>query len=202
VFQVYLVTDRRACGDVIGVTREALAGLPRGSTAVQLREKDLGGRALYRMAEALLPICNERDAKLLINGRADVALAAGAHGVHLPADGMGVADARALLGPAATIGASCHSLDELRRAADAGANFAVFGPIWATGKGPALGLDALRAASASVELPVFALGGVEPENARAALDAGAQGIACIRAIFGAADPRQAAARLWSAMRAA
>jgi thiamine-phosphate pyrophosphorylase len=200
LFRVYLVTDRGTCKDLVATARAALSALPSGTAAVQLREKDLAGGELFRLARALLPVCSERGARLLINDRADVALATGAHGVHLPAAGLPIADARRLLGPRATIGASCHSVDELRNAQAAGADFAVYGPIWATpGKGPALGLEALRAAIAAVSMPVFALGGVDASNARAALHAGARGVACIRAVLGAADPRAAAARLWSAV---
>jgi len=194
MFRLYLIADRRTSGAV----GPALRALPSASAAVQLRDRELGGRALSRLASELLPVCRAAGAPLLVNDRADVAVATGAGGVHLPAAGLSASDARALLGPGKLVGASCHSIDELRAAA--GADFAVFGPVWATpGKGPPLGIEALRAAAAAVALPVFALGGVDAGNARAALDAGAAGVACIRAVLGATDPAAAAARLWEAL---
>jgi thiamine-phosphate pyrophosphorylase len=201
VFRVYLVGDRSICGPdhVAG----ALAGLPRGAAAVQLRDKDAGSRELLALARALLPVCAAHGAPLLVNDRADVALATGA-GVHLPAAGLPPAEARRLLGPGALIGVSCHSLPELRAAGREGADFAVYGPIWPTpGKGPrGLGVQALGEAAREVRLPVFALGGVDASNAADALRAGASGVACIRAVLGAADPRRAAQELWRAMEAA
>src|SRR5205085_4034186 len=123
-----------------------------------------GGAELARLCRALLPACRERGSKLLVNDRADVALATGADGVHLPAGGLPAAEARKLLGPRALIGASCHSLAEVRAASAGGADFAVFGPVWATpGKGPPLGLQAL-AEAARADLPLFALGGVDAGN--------------------------------------
>ena len=204
MFRVYLVTNRRECGgDLAGAVRAALSGLPEGSAAVQLREKDLAAGDLFRLALALLPVCRERGAPLLVNDRADVALATGAGGVHLPAVGLPAAEARALLGRAALIGASCHDEAELRRAEEGLATFAVFGPIWATpGKGPPLGVDALARAVRRTTLPLFALGGVDARTAAAAIRAGASGVACLRSVLGAPDPRAAAQQLWAALEAA
>jgi thiamine-phosphate pyrophosphorylase len=205
VFRVYLVSDGLGggSGHLCAAASAALSALPPGAAAVQLREPSLGGAALLELARALVPLCRARSAKLLINDRADVALAAGADGVHLPAAGLPAEEARRLLGPGALIGASCHSLAEVRRAREGAADFAVFGPVWRTpGKGEPLGLAALAAAAREGSLPLFALGGVGADNAAAALGAGARGVACIRAVLGAADPRAAAAALWAALEAA
>lgn len=204
MFRVYLVTSGSGVrAGLVEAIAGALAGFPPGAAAVQLREKASSGGALYELARALVPICRARGAPLLVNGRADVALAAGAAGVHLPEDGLPIAAARALLGPDAILGKSCHAEEGLRAAADEGATFAVYGPVWATpGKGAPIGLAAFARALAHAKLPVFALGGVEAGSARAALDAGASGLACSRAVLGAADPRAAAERLWAAMEAA
>ena len=128
-----------------------------------------------------------------------MALATGA-GVHLPAAGLPAHEARALLGSSALIGTSCHSATEVLSARDGGADFAVLGPIWPTPSktayGAPLGLEALRAAR-DAGLPIFAVGGVDEFNAAEALDAGAHGVACIRAVWSASDPGAAVARLWS-----
>jgi thiamine-phosphate pyrophosphorylase len=129
VIRLYLVTDRRMVSDLAGAVRAALSGVPPGCAAVQLREKDLPGARLLELARKLLPICRAASAPLLVNDRADVARAAGADGVHLPARGLPVSQARDLLGPRALIGASCHAAGEVVAAHHAGADFALFGPV-------------------------------------------------------------------------
>jgi thiamine-phosphate pyrophosphorylase len=150
-----------------------------GIGAVQLREKDLADRDLYdlaRRARAILP----PSVRLLINGRADVALAAGADGAHLPADGVPVAALRRRFGSGMLIGRSTHRLAEVERARDEGADYVTFGPVYATpGKGPPAGVGELsRAAAAGVA--VYALGGVTLETFGELAGAGAAGIAAIR----------------------
>jgi thiamine-phosphate pyrophosphorylase len=183
-----IVTDRRLApgGDVVGQVAAALAAVPPGSTLVQLREKDLGGRALVGLARALVAL----GAPVLVNDRADVALAAGAAGVHLPEDGLDVDAARSLLPAGALVGRSVHSVEA---AASCDADVVVLGPIWDTpGKTPC-GLDALRAAAA--RRPVWAIGGIDAGHARLARAAGAVGVAVIRAIMAAVDPAAAARAL-------
>jgi thiamine-phosphate diphosphorylase len=116
-----------------------------------------------------------------VNGRADVALAAGAHGVQLPEEGLPVAEVKRAF-PSLTVGASCHSVDAVRRAADEGADFVLLGPVFATpGKEErALGLDVLAAAAAAVTVPVHAIGGVTPARVPDLRAAGARGGAAIR----------------------
>ncbi|MGA2411653.1 MAG: thiamine phosphate synthase, partial [Candidatus Binataceae bacterium] len=103
---------------------------PLGTIAIQLREKDMAARDLYDLACGLLPLCHLHSAPLLINDRTDVALAAGASGVHLPSGGMPIADARGFLGPSRLIGVSTHSASEVSAAASGGADFAVYGPVF------------------------------------------------------------------------
>jgi thiamine-phosphate diphosphorylase len=150
-----------------------------GIGAVQLREKDLDDRGLYdlaRLARAVLP----PPARLLVNGRLDIALAAGADGVHLPAGGVPVGALRARFGKDVLIGRSTHTVEEVERARDEGADYVTFGPVFATpGKGAPVGLEGLaRAAAAGV--PVFALGGVTLERFGELAGAGAAGVAAIR----------------------
>jgi thiamine-phosphate pyrophosphorylase len=191
---VHLITDRRLAPDLASRAEAALAGLPPGMCAIHLREKDLGGRALLELARALAAVCRARGQLLLVNDRLDVALAAGADGVHLPAAGVSPADARRLLGPASLVGVSCHSADDVRRARAGGASYATFSPLWDTPSkrayGPPLGLAALTD-SAALGLPLVALGGVTPARAPEASAAGAAGVAAIRAWLEGSDPAAA-----------
>jgi thiamine-phosphate pyrophosphorylase len=160
---------------------------------IQLREKDLPTSDLEELArEAMKILLATRNSplatRLLINSRTDVALAAGAHGVHLRSDDISPRDVRAIVrlaarhSPLATrhfvVGVSCHTLDEVAHAA--GADFALFGPVFEKdGKQSRSGLDLLRRACRK-RIPVLALGGVALENAQTCLAAGAAGIAAIR----------------------
>ncbi len=197
-FRVYLITDRElasGCGLLPAVER-ALAG---GVRAVQLREKDLGGRELLELARKMRELTARHGAKLLVNDRVDVALASGADGVHLGESSIPPEEARRLLGPGRLIGVSTHSGEQLAAVQAAGADFAVFGPVYYTPSkaayGPPLGVDALRRACASARIPVFALGGVGPRNINEVIAAGADGIAMISAILAAEDPQRAASEI-------
>ena len=195
---LYLVTDRtRTRGrPLIDVVEAALRG---GVDAVQLREKELPVTGLLALACELRDLCRRYGARLLINDRVDVALAAGAGGAHLPVNSFTPADARRLLGPQALIGASAHSLAEARTAADGGADFIVFGPVFDTPSkrpfGPPVGLSALREVTRNVSLPVLAIGGITAERVETVRQHGARGVAVVSAILEAVDPRAAATAL-------
>ncbi len=175
------ITDRRTCpGDLLSAVGRALRA---GVDSVQVREKDLSTRALYELCAAILRLPNPRQSHILVNGRADVALAAGAHGVHLPSGSFSPARLRDIAPQPFVIGVSCHSLEEVRRARAEGADYALFGPVFETPSkrafGPPQGLDRLREVCESVDLPVLALGGVKLDNVGSCLQAGAAGIAGI-----------------------
>jgi thiamine-phosphate pyrophosphorylase len=204
-FKLYLISDRklaarRGLADTIESALQAAAELhARPPIAVQLREKDLDGRALIQLANELGQICRRYHVPLLVNGRIDVAMAAGADGVHLPADGIGPDDARKLLGPSKLIGVSTHNAGEITRAEGLGADFAVFGPVFEPiSKGnwsaPA-GAQGLASACSAASLPVFALGGITAARMADLQDTGAAGVAVIGAIIGANDPAQATVEL-------
>lgn len=157
-----------------------------GVDGLQVRRKGCSDRALLALAsEARAVATGPRT--LFVNARLDIALAAGADGIQLPASGLPLPTVRRLLeslpGPSLLVGRSTHTPDEVRLARDQGADFVLFGPLFETpskaGKIPARGLSALTQAIAS-GLPVLALGGIDASNARQALDRGAWGLAAIR----------------------
>jgi thiamine-phosphate pyrophosphorylase len=198
---------------LISAVEAALAGAaeigPPGSVAVQLREKDLEARELYKLALALRPICVRFGAPLMVNDRIDVAIAAGADGAHLASTSFSIADVRILLGTQRLIGVSTHRVEEVAAAAANGADFAVFGPIYEPlskgAYGPAKGITALAdAVKAAKGMPLYALGGIDRVRAAeiAALAPGARpsGVAAIGAVFGTSTPDAAARQLLYALR--
>ena len=198
--RVYLITE--PLPDLLERVGRAVAALPPGTAAVQLRDRQMCARDLLVLARSLSALCHRSGQDFLVNDRLDVARAAGADGVHLPAAGVSPADARRFLGPRAVIGVSCHALPEVRCALGGGADFATFGPVFDTPSkrayGPPVGIAALGEA-AGLGLPILALGGVDRDGARAAVAAGAHGVAAIRAWTAAADPGEGAKALLAAV---
>lgn len=197
---LYLVTDRAtAARPLPDLVAAALARVAPARVAVQLREKDLSGRALLDLGRAVLSVCRAFGASLLVNDRLDVALAMGADGVHLGEGALPAREARHVW-PGAWIGVSVHSPEELAARRD-GADFATWGPVFATPSkaryGPPVGLARLEEARA-LGVPLVALGGVDESNAAGLAGAGFAGVSCIRAVFSAQDPGTAAAALLSA----
>jgi thiamine-phosphate pyrophosphorylase len=154
--------------------------LAAGVEWIQIRDKDLSARALFDLVTAAMKLPNPRGSKIIVNTRADVAITAGAAGVHLPS---GSPTARFWRQPGFLIGVSCHTLEEVRQAEAEGADYTVFGPVFAPlSKSSVLkprGLEGLAQAAAAVRIPVLALGGITPENTAACIAAGASGIAGI-----------------------
>jgi len=154
-----------------------------GVELIQIRAKELCARELSALVKAALVKAAAAlpNSRILVNTRADVALACGAHGVHLPAGSIAPSALRRITPPDFLIGVSCHTIAELQAAELEGADFAVFGPVFpsVTKYVTPIGIDALRAAVQKVRLPVYALGGVTRENAPLCIEAGAAGIAGI-----------------------
>ncbi len=195
-FRLYCVTDRRhtAGRPLVEVIHAALDG---GVRAVQLREKDLEGGALYQLAAQLRALTARYQARLLINDRLDVALAVEADGVHLGQTSFPAAAARRLLGPGKLIGVSTHNPTEI--AAAAGADFVVFGPVYATPSkaayGEPQGLVRLRQAVALSPAPLLAIGGITAKRVAQVLTTGAHGVSVISALSAAPDPAREASIL-------
>jgi thiamine-phosphate pyrophosphorylase len=193
--QLYYVTDRRQfAGDCHEQEQRLLAKIAECAAAeveyIQLREKDLGTRALEDLAMKAMAVLGGSGTKLLINSRTDVALACDAHGVHLPANDLPASEVRAIFARAnmaePVIGVSTHSAAEVASAEAHGASFAVFGPVFEkSGSANPEGLEQLRqichrTEAAQPPMPVWALGGITLENAQQCAKAGAAGIAAIR----------------------
>lgn len=178
----YYITDRRRLHgtSLIACIRKAIE---HGVDFVQIREKDLDDRALFNLTSDVLACVRDTQCRVLVNGRADIALAAGAHGVHLPSTGLQVPDVRPWVPDDFLIGVSVHTLPEVRRACAQGADYLLLGHIFPTqskaGHGPPLGLHRLNNACAVSSVPVLGLGGIKAELIESVLDTGAAGVAGI-----------------------
>ena len=178
---LYYITDRHGLhGDALPTIRAAIAA---GVDWIQIREKDLATQELWNLVRQAVELSQGRPTRILVNSRVDVALGAGAAGVHLPADAMPAAAVRRIAPQGFLIGVSCHSAPEVLRAQDEGTDFAVFGPVFETASkkayGSPKGLASLEQACKETEIPVLALGGITLENAGSCLRAGAAGVAAI-----------------------
>ena len=200
-FAIYLITD----GDLPTLparVEAALAAMPVGCAAVQLRAKAAAGRELLELATVLRRITRARGSRLFVNDRVDVALAAGADGVQLPELGFPVERVRAMA-PGLLVGASRHDLDGASQAARQGAHFVTLGPVWATpskpGFEPTMGIERLAAAARALAVPVFALGGVDDVARVVACRSVGARVACLRAVLGARSPSEEARAFAEAM---
>jgi thiamine-phosphate pyrophosphorylase len=159
------------------------AGVP----AIQLRERDLSTGELLSLAHEIQTMTMSESVSLIINDRVDLAMALNLDGVHLRSDSLPPVPVRRLIGPRRLIGVSTHSVEDVRRANQSGADYIVFGPIFETPSkrsfGPPLGLHLLTDACSQSSIPVLAIGGITCERARDVRRAGAHGVAVIGALL-------------------
>jgi len=197
-WRVYVITDaQRSRGrSHLEIADAAIRG---GATAVQLRMKDDPARVILETARAVAALCRAAGVALILNDRVDVALASGADGVHVGQDDLPAAAARALLGAGPLLGVSAATPEEAVAAERAGADYLGVGAIYATSTkadaGAPVGPGRIGAIRRASGLPVVAIGGITPENAAAAIGAGAAGVAVITAVTLADDMVAATRRL-------
>jgi thiamine-phosphate pyrophosphorylase len=203
-WSLYVLTDRRAAEksgvagerDLVDVVRAAIRG---GATAIQLRDKGASTRDQIELGCALLAVTRPAGVPLIVNDRIDVALGIDADGAHVGQDDMPAPLARRLLGPERILGVSAGTVEEALQAQRDGADYLGTGDVYGTptkaDAGVPIGVDGLAEVVRAVSIPVVAIGGIKPDNAAAAIQAGAAGIAVISAVIGAADPEAAARKL-------
>jgi thiamine-phosphate pyrophosphorylase len=195
-WRLYVILDAQALGprDPLEVAAAAIRG---GADALQWRDKSASARELLAQARRLVPAARAAKVPLIINDRPDVALAAGADGVHLGQDDLPVPEARAILGER-LIGCSTHSLAQAQAAQADGADYIGFGPVYPTPTKPdygSVGLDAVRTVCGRVRVPVVCIGGIDAGSVDAVLERGARCVAVVRAVCAADDPESAARAL-------
>ena len=183
---VYPITDVEIAG--VSHAEQIVLLADGGATVVQLREKKLPPIDFYQQAKTALAVAAERGVTVIINDRVDLALALRARGVHLGQDDLPADAARKLLGNDAIIGCSTHNVSQAIAAAALPVDYVAIGPIFETGTkanpDPVVGLDGLRAVRIAIgNMPLVAIGGITTANARAVIEAGADSVAVISALF-------------------
>jgi len=179
----YYITDRHSAGGIEPLLGCIDRAIQDGVERIQIREKDLASRDLVALTRRAVEIARGQRTRILVNGRTDIALAAGAHGVHLPADSVSPQCLRTLVPPGFLIGVSTHSRNEILCAQEEGADFVVFGPVFHPRSKVSTispqGIQGLEHAVRGVTIEVLALGGITRTNAPGCLRAGARGVAAI-----------------------
>ena len=191
---LYIITDERLCAT--NLVDRVMAAIRGGAKLVQYRNKQATAAEQLTEASQLLDICRAFGVPLLINDDPQLAKNIGADGVHIGQSDTRLAEARALLGPGAIIGVTCHdSLQLAEKAQNAGASYVAFGRFFVSNTKPEASpadIDILRQAKDQLAIPVCAIGGITPENATSLLEAGADMLAVIHGVFGQKDIETAA----------
>lgn len=196
-----LITDRKLCSDHSGLEARVGEAATGGVTAVQVREKGLAAGELFVIAKKLKRVIAGRSI-LIINDRLDVAMAVGADGVHLPNDGLSVAESRRVVGDGMLLGCSVHNVFEATRAAEDGADYLQLGSIFPSRSHPGVkpsGPSLISKVVSQVSIPVLAVGGIDVWNAAEVRTAGASGAAVVTAIMAAPSARSSTEELLSAL---
>jgi thiamine-phosphate pyrophosphorylase len=201
---LYVVLDRTAAGgrDLVDILDAALAG---GSRLIQLREKEWPSGRVLPLAERLRARCAAAGATFIVNDRVDLAVAAGADGVHVGQDDLPARAVRPLLRPGMVLGVSTHSVTQARAAQADGADYIAVGSMFPTrskAEFELVGTDLLRKLRGEIRVPLVGIGGITHANVGEVIAAGADGVAVISAVCAAADPRAAAERFIALIRGA
>ena len=199
--KLYLISPQQVGGDFPDRLQAALQ--PRMAAAFQLRVKDTAEDELLRLAEPLQRICVDAEVAFIVNDSMSLAKRIGADGVHLGQQDGDVREARALLGPSAQIGRTCHDSRHLAmEAGEAGADYVAFGAFYPTTTKPSNyrpDPSLLTWWSALFEIPCVAIGGITPDNAQPLIEAGADFLAVCQAVWAADDPGAAVRRFAQAI---
>ncbi len=195
---LYVITDpelipaHRLLDDVVAV----VAG---GARTVQYRNKTADYRARLQQAREIRQICRDRNVTFIVNDDAELAVALDADGIHIGEQDSALPDARRIVGPTRLIGVSCYNdLNRARESWERGADYVAFGSFYSSATKPKArraSLALLRRARRELPIPIIAIGGITLENGASLLEAGADALAVIHAVFGAADRRIAAEQL-------
>jgi len=202
---LYAVTDRMWLREGETLPQVVESVLENGATFLQIREKDLAPAAFAAEAEQLRALCARRRVPFVVNDSVEIALACGADGVHVGQSDIRGRDIRAILGPDKILGISAGTVEEAVAAERAGADYIGVGAVFGTSTkkdARSMSVERLREIAASVAIPVVAIGGIGESNILQLKGSGVDGVAVVSAIFGAADPGRAAARLLALARKA
>lgn len=192
--KLYLVTDRSQMGSTDEFLDRVAQALQGGVQIIQLREKTANAKEIVELGKKVRELCSIYDALFIINDRVDIAHIVGADGVHLGQDDLDIDSARHLLGKDAIVGISTHCPEQAIKAVESGADYIGVGPVFETPTKPgrkSVGLEYVEWASKNVNIPWYAIGGINTENADEVIKAGATKLAVVRAIINADNPQTA-----------
>ncbi|HML33897.1 MULTISPECIES: thiamine phosphate synthase [Sporomusa] len=202
-YSLYLVTDRDCLGgkDLVATVEQALQG---GATVVQVREKNLSTLEFFQVTSRIKSITDKYGVPLIVNDRADIALAVDAAGLHIGQEDLPLAVARRLLGPDKIIGVSASTLEEALLAQEQGADYLGVGAVFPTNTkddADSVSLAALKSIKEQVRIPVVAIGGINRSNVQAVMGTGIAGVAVVSAVIAAQNPYEAACDMLRLVRA-
>ena len=193
--KLYLVTNSDKFESQDSFLDAIASALEGGVDIVQLREKNMSAKKILELGKKIKQLCHQCEATLIINDRVDIAAVLGADGVHLGQDDLDVKSAREILGDKFIIGISTHAPEQALKAVEDGADYIGVGPVFATptkeGKTP-VGLEYVKWASENIDIPAFAIGGIDENNCEQVFEAGLNRIAVVRAIINANSPKESA----------
>ena len=194
---LYVIPDRKI-GAPLSILRQVEQAIEGGATAIQLRDKSMGSGELYTLAVQLAEICRKHQVLFIVNDRLDIAVASGADGIHVGQTDLPAEVIRRLVSPEFIVGVSARSVEEVIEAEKAGADYIGVGAIFPTGSkkdARVIGLGPLREIAGFTDLPIVAIGGMDPGNIPIVLNSGASGVAVISSIVGGKDIKQSACNI-------